>query len=437
MKRMAALSVVLAGLVGCVSTDSKPDSMPAYGSGAGYRPSVPGVQGPWGQPVSMVAPYTSKPPSGAQLAQAMMNNSVPLAMVQPGAAANRPSSSDIVQAGAWEAAGDPTRVHPPGVTPPVPFGPPGVPVGPGGIMPAKYPVPPLPVVPNAVAAVGAITGPNGPRFPTRRTEVRFVGPAGMKVSWPGPYGEVRGNQIEAPGRYNFIQGAIYRLKLSDLPGRPGVDLYPTLEVIPANLRTDAYIAHSAVPLYFTDEDFEQVLGGNFLVKVIYLPNPQYADVAMTGGPEEVVSTRLEPGLDPIAEACKRGTIMLIIRMGNIDLEAPNTPPMDAPNPYGAGGGPGCQAQGPGPMPPGAMAMQNRGGPALIPLGPLVADGKKDDKVAKGGKKPGVSAADLSPDALTNSLPVSRLPDTAPSVQPVRYQESTTAPTPAQAASQGK
>jgi hypothetical protein len=296
-------------------------------------------------------------------------------------------------------------------------------------MPAKAAMPPTPIVPNAVAAVGAVTGPHGPRFPTRRTEVRFVGPAGMKVAWPGPYGEVRGNQIEAPGRYNFIQGAIYRLKLSDLPGRPGVDLYPTLEVIPANLRTDAYIAHSAVPLYFTDEDFEQVLGGNFLVKVIYLPNPQYADVAMTGGPEEVVSTRLEPGLDPIAEACKRGTIMLIVRMGNIDLEAPNTPPMDAPNPYG-GGGPGCRAQGPGPMPAGAMAMQNNSGPPMVPLGPLVADSKKGDK------KPSVSAADLAADSLTNSLPVSRLPDVSP-VQPVRYQEPTTAPTPAQAASQGK
>ena len=117
----------------------------------------------------------------------------------------------------------------------------------------------------------------------------------MKISWPGAMGDVRNNQIEAPGRYNFVQGAIYRLKLSDLSGRPGVDLYPTLEVVPANLRTDAYIAHSSIPLYFTEEDFEQVMGGNFLVKVIYLPNPQYADVAMTGGPEEVVSTRTRTG----------------------------------------------------------------------------------------------------------------------------------------------
>src|SRR5262249_223160 len=133
-------------------------------------------------------------------------------------------------------------------------------------------------------------------------------------------------------RYNFLQAAIYRLKMSDIPGRPGVELYPTLEVVPANHRTETFLAHSAVPVAFTDEDFEQVAAGNFLVKVIYLPDPQYQDRAVAG-PDEVVSTRLEPGVDPIAEACRRGSILVIVRLGNIDLEAPNTPAMDAPSPY--------------------------------------------------------------------------------------------------------
>src|SRR5205814_7354002 len=107
-------------------------------------------------------------------------------------------------------------------------------------------------------------------------------------------GGLHGNQIEAPGRYNFVQAAIYRLKLSDIPGRPGLELYPTLEVVPSNACTDAFLAHSAVPVAFTDEDFEQVAAGNYLVKVIYLPNPKFQDLA-TAGPDEVVSTRLEPG----------------------------------------------------------------------------------------------------------------------------------------------
>ncbi|MCA9081445.1 MAG: hypothetical protein KDA58_12855, partial [Planctomycetaceae bacterium] len=40
------------------------------------------------------------------------------------------------------------------------------------------------------------------------------------------------------------------------------------------------------------------------------------------GVEELVSTRLGPGLDPVAEADRRGTIMAVIRMGNMDHEMP-------------------------------------------------------------------------------------------------------------------
>src|SRR5207237_1711348 len=138
--------------------------------------------------------------------------------------------------------------------------------------------------------------------------------------------------LETPGRYNFMQAAIYRLKLSDIPNRPGVELYPTLEVVPTNHRTSTFLAHSAVPVSFTEEDFDQVAAGNFVVKVIYLPDPQFQDLAVPG-PDELVSTRLEPGVDPIVEAQRRGTILAIVRIGNIDLEAPNSPSMDAPNPY--------------------------------------------------------------------------------------------------------
>jgi hypothetical protein len=51
------------------------------------------------------------------------------------------------------------------------------------------------------------------------------------------------------------------------------------------------------------------------------------------GPDEVVSSRLEPGVDPIAEACRRGSILAIVRLGNIDLELENSPPMYAPGAF--------------------------------------------------------------------------------------------------------
>jgi hypothetical protein len=171
----------------------------------------------------------------------------------------------------------------------------------------------------------------------KRTEVSFTTPHGMKVSWYAPTADGKAgftaNRIDAPGRYNFVQGAIYRLKLSDLPNRPGVELYPTVEVVPSNSLTDAFLAHSAVPIGFTNEDLDQVAAGNYLIKVVYLPNPAFQEFVTTG-PEEVVSSRLEPGVDPIAEAHRRGSILLVVRLGNIDLELANSPAMDAPGQYG-------------------------------------------------------------------------------------------------------
>ena len=38
--------------------------------------------------------------------------------------------------------------------------------------------------------------------------------------------------------------------------------------------------------------------------------------------ETLVSTRLDPGVDPIQEADKMGTIMAVLRIGNMDLEMP-------------------------------------------------------------------------------------------------------------------
>lgn len=190
--------------------------------------------------------------------------------------------------------------------------------------------------PGAVAAVGAL-GTGGPGaagpFMAQRTEIRFVDQKGMKVSWFTANAEGKGgfspNTLDVPGKYNFVQGAVYRLKLIDVPGYPGIPYFPTLEVVPANHKTAAFLAHSAVPVSFTQEDFEQVRAGNYVVKVIYLPDPQYQDLAATG-PDEVVSSKLDPGVDPIAEACRRGSILAIVRLGNIDLELENSPPMFAP-----------------------------------------------------------------------------------------------------------
>jgi hypothetical protein len=244
---------------------------------------------------------------------------------------------------------------------------------------ADGPAPPGgPIQPGAMGGPGA--SPMGARrFPNVRSQVVFFGPGGpggtgdMKIGWQTAGGG--GEKVYLPGRstpfrYNFMQGYIYRLKLSDISGRPTLTLYPTIEVAPSTPATDAYLTHNQIPVQFTAEDLDQVEGGNFVTKVIYLPDPRYQELAVANV-ETLVSTRLEPGVDPVLEADKRGTILMIVRLGGINLEmdAVNSPvpsdvPMSSPMPTNLP---------PGMFPPGAVApgAPATNVPAEAPATPVV------------------------------------------------------------------
>jgi hypothetical protein len=154
-------------------------------------------------------------------------------------------------------------------------------------------------------------------------------------------------------------------------------------------RTEAFLAHNAIPVQFTEEDFDQVLTGNFVTKVIYLPDPEFQELALAGV-ETLVSTRLDPGVDPVVEADRRGAIMAIVRIGNKDMQAPGGQVQEggvAPTAYqlGPDGQPVAVPMGPqagGPMPTHYVAGMNAPqygmpisgtpiglpGPPSIPLG---------------------------------------------------------------------
>jgi len=400
---------------------------------------VPGAVGPWGAPVQVAAPYTHVAPTGEAAARAMIASSQPLDIVQQ-TKFGRDSNGAISQVGYRQ--GNLTGSLVPGAMVPsnTAISPPGVPAAPGmpgGPMAGMGPVPglnqnmPVPgqLVPGAgqlqhmpmmggpgvVAAAGALPAGGAPTpFMAARTQVFFNEMAGMKVSWFATDAEGKPGftqqAITSPGRYNFAQGAIYRLKVTEIPNSPGLDLYPTLEVAPANSKTATFLAHSSVPVSITQEDLQQVTAGNFVVKVIYLPDPQFQDLAVAGGPDELVSSRLEPGVDPIAEAQRRGSILLIVRLGKIDLELAHSPAMDAGGPAGAmmGGMPG------GPM--GGMAGRPFMAPYSYPPVPM-------------GAMPGNAAPMVpgSPIPSGSSLPALTPPET---VQPVPAPKPTAGSAPA-------
>lgn len=357
MKRTSIACLLLAGLGGCMS--SKPSATPVTPMNQAYRgKESKDLVGPYGEPITLTNYQARAKDAGIVRAEGVDRGKggiVKSDYLDKG-------QGKIIQTAGGRYGGPDAGGKFAG------------PVGPTGY-PAYSPsmgIRPVPAMGpwGAVAGIGMM-GPMQNQFPLNsRTSVKFVDPVGMKIQWYGANGNLTDTVLETPAVYNFPQGGTYRLKLSGIKGRPEMELYPTLQVFPTAPKTATFLDHSSVPVVFTDDDFAQVAAGNFLVKVVYLPDPIYQDLAAVAGPAEVISTRLDPGVDPVAEALKRGTPLLVIRIGNIDLEAKGTPPLSTPNPFAGPGGFGLGGMIPPPAPaPGKSPSPSPSDKEKAPLPP--------------------------------------------------------------------
>jgi serine/threonine-protein kinase len=160
-------------------------------------------------------------------------------------------------------------------------------------------------------------------------QVKVAAPEKMVMEAANQQGQFDGSlRLVVPARLNLRAGKTYRLKLTNIAGREGAEFYPTVETGPTSPRTEAFWAHNSVPIQFTEEEFDQALAGNHVTKVIYLPDPDFQEFALAGV-ETLVSTRLDPGTDPVREATRRGSILAVIRLGNRDAELPGAAPTPA------------------------------------------------------------------------------------------------------------
>jgi RNA polymerase sigma factor (sigma-70 family) len=159
------------------------------------------------------------------------------------------------------------------------------------------------------------------REEARTVQVRITSPAGMTVSVLARAGQgPEVARIKAPGRLELEQGKLTWLRLADLPGRPGVKRFLTVEIPKADAATKPFVSICAIPIPFRDEDFDQVGHGNLVTKVVYLATRAHKETVRQGEPITLASYDLTEG-DVIAEARRRGAILAVVRLGNIDLRA--------------------------------------------------------------------------------------------------------------------
>jgi uncharacterized repeat protein (TIGR01451 family) len=155
--------------------------------------------------------------------------------------------------------------------------------------------------------------------PAPLLHVRFVGPAGMHVTfYPSPR---TARDFAVPAAAGLRPGYIYRVKLTGYPRRDEdpIALYPTLEVLgtlqlPSRMRA----ADFPVPIRLSPVDFERIQRGGLVTKVFVLEHPAHAYPAATTV-DQPLELDVLPGTDPLAHARTMGRPLLVLRLGGRQL----------------------------------------------------------------------------------------------------------------------
>jgi uncharacterized repeat protein (TIGR01451 family) len=147
--------------------------------------------------------------------------------------------------------------------------------------------------------------------------LRVTGPAGLRVTFyrGGPTGQT----LEAPFTVGLRPGYLYRVQVSGIPQRPGLRLFPTLEVRGSVLMPHGVCkeVHPAA-LPFNPEDFNAVLSGALVTRVITVERPETAFPQATR-PDRPLEFTLPPGGDPLKAALEHGRPLVVFRMGQRQL----------------------------------------------------------------------------------------------------------------------
>jgi hypothetical protein len=137
--------------------------------------------------------------------------------------------------------------------------------------------------------------------------------------------------MQAPAQAGLIVGRSYRLKISGLADFPGVEFFPSIELVdrlhPPSGREEDF----PVTFEFTSEEFEWAADGRLVTKVVYLEQPQRVPATLLEHTPRIIT--MEPSRNVLAEADSLGRPMAIVRLGG-RMPDPHRPD---PSFFGPGG----------------------------------------------------------------------------------------------------
>jgi hypothetical protein len=109
-------------------------------------------------------------------------------------------------------------------------------------------------------------------------------------------------------------GPVYRFRVTEIPGHPGLEIFPTVELLDRLYPPAGQALRFPVPIELTREELVMAGEGRFITRVIYLEDPDLAP-AIAREKEEQPWVEARPGEDPLVMADHLGRPMAILRIG--------------------------------------------------------------------------------------------------------------------------
>ncbi len=113
-------------------------------------------------------------------------------------------------------------------------------------------------------------------------------------------------------------GPVYRLQVADIPNQPGLELYPTIEVIDRLYPPPGLALRFPIPIDLTQEELDLAAGGAFVTRVIYVEDPLRALPMARHAKGEQPWIEAPAGEDPLVTADQNGRPIAILRIGSRD-----------------------------------------------------------------------------------------------------------------------
>jgi hypothetical protein len=108
---------------------------------------------------------------------------------------------------------------------------------------------------------------------------------------------------------------VYRLRVTEIPNNPGLEIFPTVEMIDRLYPPPGLLLKFPIPIELTLEELELAARGAFVTRVIYVEDPAQALPIAQPKDGEQPWVEARPGADPLVEADERGRPVAILRMG--------------------------------------------------------------------------------------------------------------------------